>query len=44
MYKRQAIVRDVVGQFVGKESGGLALLTSKDAIDWKAPKLSLIHI
>ena len=33
-----AIVRDVVGQFAGKESGGLALLTSKDAIDWEAPK------
>lgn len=34
-----AIVRDVSAQFAGREdSGGLALLTSKDAIDWKAPK------
>ncbi|MGL4853291.1 MAG: glycoside hydrolase family protein [Phocaeicola sp.] len=30
-----AIVRDVVGIFTGKESGGLALMESKDAIDWK---------
>lgn len=29
-----AIVRDVVGQFTGEDSGGLALLQSVDAIEW----------
>lgn len=32
--KYYAIVRDVVGQFTGEDSGGLALLQSKDAIHW----------
>lgn len=31
-----AIVRDVIKQFVGKESGGLALMVSDDAMNWKA--------
>lgn len=29
-----AIVRDVIGQFTGDDSGALALLQSKDAVDW----------
>lgn len=31
-----AIVRDVIGQFTGEDSGGLALLQSKDAIEWES--------
>lgn len=31
-----AIVRDVVGQFTGEDSGGLALMMSDDAMDWHA--------
>lgn len=30
-----AIVRDVVRQYTGSESGGLALMESTDALDWK---------
>lgn len=30
-----AIVRDVVSQFTGEDSGGLALLQSKDAVKWE---------
>ena len=30
-----AIVRDVVRQFTGKDSGGLALMESDDAINWR---------
>lgn len=30
-----AIVRDVVRQFTGKESGGLALMESEDAVNWR---------
>lgn len=40
--KYYAIVRDVVGQFTGEDSGGLALLQSNDAIHWlkvKKPKV-----
>lgn len=29
-----SIVRDVIRQFTGKDSGGLALMQSQDAIDW----------
>lgn len=30
-----SIVRDVIRQFTGKDSGGLALMESKDAIGWR---------
>lgn len=33
-----AIIRDVVDQFSGKDSGKLALLTSDDAVVWQAAK------
>lgn len=33
--KYYAIVRDVVGQFTGEDSGGLALMESEDAINWQ---------
>jgi hypothetical protein len=33
-----AIVRDVIGQFTGEDSGGLALMQSIDAINWKPTK------
>jgi len=36
-----AIIRDVVGKFTGQE-GSLALLTSKDAKDWKPAKNPLV--
>lgn len=29
-----AVVRDVIKEFTGKESGGLALMQSKDALEW----------
>ena len=32
--KYYAIVRDVIRQYTGKESGGLALMESVDALDW----------
>lgn len=33
--KYYAVVRDVVREFTGQDSGGLALMESDDAIDWK---------
>ena len=42
-----AIVRDVVNQFTGTDSGQLALMQSKDAIDWVAaekPKVLPRHL
>lgn len=37
-----AVIRDVVRIFAGKDSGGLALMCSRDAIDWKPAKYAKV--